>query len=633
MIRAVGRAFAAAVLAAFGGAIGLALLYARAPALHVEFDSTPPKGIIDGVYASETDPGSRRTFAWTGETLTIDIADLDRQVEWLLRIRVRGARAGGAPNPDLLFFVDGAQVETHATAVDYQDIEVRLRPRPAQGGLALRMRSSSTFVPGPTDTRTLGVMLDSLTLSPAGIVIPPRLALARIAVASATVGVAVALLGVTPAATVATAILLSFGLAALVAHGFGPYTDYAHAVVRTVAWTAVVTIALAAIARWKRREAFRNTAKFAIAFTAAAFVLELLALLHPNMPIGDALFQAHRFQEVLAGHYYFTSIAPGNYRFPYAPGLYIVAIPFSAFVRRGLSDMTLLRTIVCATNALCGLLLYNVAGRIRGDRLAGALAVALYHLIPLGFGVVVAGNLTNAFAQSISVAALALMAAPMVRAQKPATLAILTMTLAAAFLSHTSAFAIGSVAATTVALLLWWRGGPAMRSPAAAVLAAAIIAAILAVVVYYAHFLETYQTEFARISSETATAAPDAGGRGIASRLESVPRYLRIYFGFPALALAISGAVSLWRRGARDRSTLTTAGWLVTCGAFLVLGILTPVDMRYYLAAIPAIAVFGAAGATAGWASSANWRALAVVLLAASVYVGVDAWWVTLGPR
>jgi len=46
-----------------------------------------------------------------------------------------------------------------------------------------------------------------------------------------------------------------------------------------------------------------------------------------------------------------------------------------------------------------------------------------------------------------------------------------------------------------------------------------------------------------------------------------------------------------------------------------------------------AIAVFGAAGATASWASSANWRALAVVLLAASVYVGVDAWWVTLGPR
>ena len=36
-----------------------------------------------------------------------------------------------------------------------------------------------------------------------------------------------------------------------------------------------------------------------------------------------------------------------------------------------------------------GLLLYGMAVRVRGDRLAGALAVGLYHLIPLGFGVVV----------------------------------------------------------------------------------------------------------------------------------------------------------------------------------------------------------------------------------------------------
>ena len=141
-------------------------------------------------------------------------------------------------------------------------------------------------------------------------------------------------------------------------------------------------------------------------FTAAAFLLELLVLLHPDMPIGDALFHAHRFQDVLAGRYYFTSVAPGNYQFPYAPGLLVFAIPFAGLVRRGVADMTLLRTIVCSADALAGLLLYAMAVRVRGDWLAGALAVALYHLIPLGFGVVVVGNLTNAFAQSISVAAL-----------------------------------------------------------------------------------------------------------------------------------------------------------------------------------------------------------------------------------
>ncbi len=318
--------------------------------------------------------------------------------------------------------------------------------------------------------------------------------------------------------------------------------------------------------------------------TAAAFLLELLVLLHPDMPIGDTLFHAHRFQDVLGGRYFFTSVAPGNYQFPYAPGLYVFAIPFAGLVRRGVADMTVLRTIVCAADALAGLLLYGMASRMRGDRLAGALAVALYHLIPLGFGVMVAGNQTNAFAQSLSVAALALIASAAVRWEHRAAVVGLTVVLAAAFLSHTGTFAIGSVAAVIIAFLFWWRGGPALRSPAVAVLLAAVAAVVIAVVVYYAHFLETYRTELTRIGGETAAAAPDAGGRGIGDRLASVPRYLNLYFGVPALALATWGVAILWSRGARDRTTLATTGWFLTCGLFLVLGILTPVDMRYYLA-------------------------------------------------
>ncbi len=395
------------------------------------------------------------------------------------------------------------------------------------------MRASSTFVPGPSDPRALGVMLDSLTLAPNRIVLPPRRALTGVALASAALGAAVALLGVTPATAVGTALLLSAALAALVARGFGPYTDFADVVARTTIWTGGVTTLLAAGVARVRGEPFRNTAKFAIAFTAAAFLLELLALLHPDMPIGDALFHAHRFQDVLGGRYYFTSVAPGNYQFPYAPGLYVFAIPFAGLVRRGVADMTVLRTIVCAADALAGLLLYAMAVRVRGDRLSGALAVALYHLIPLGFGVMVVGNLTNAFAQSISVAALALMASAAVRVEHRATVAGLAAVLAAAFLSHTGTFAIGSVAACVIAFLFWWRGGPALRSPAAAVLLAAVAAVVLAVVVYYAHFIDTYRTELARIGGETAAAAPDAGGRGIGDRLASVPRYLQLVLRRP----------------------------------------------------------------------------------------------------
>jgi hypothetical protein len=137
--------------------------------------------------------------------------------------------------------------------------------------------------------------------------------------------------------------------------------------------------------------------------------------------------------------------------------------------------------------------------------------------------------------------------------------------------------------------------------------------------------VDTYRTEFARIGSETATAAPDAGGRGISDRLAAVPRYLNLYFGFPALVLAGWGAAELWRSRARDRATLAATGWLLSCGAFLVLGILTPVDMRYYLAAIPALAVFGATAAAAGWNHGPTQRAIVVVLLAGTIFAALRA--------
>ena len=49
-------------------------------------------------------------------------------------------------------------------------------------------------------------------------------------------------------------------------------------------------------------------------------------------------------------------------------------------------------------------------------------------------------------------------------------------------------------------------------------------------------------------------------------------------------------------RNRRDQLTLATIGWGCACLAFLVLGILTPVDMRYYLTAIPALAVAAGIG-------------------------------------
>ena len=631
MIRGLARAAVTAVLAALAGAAWLALAYGTSPELRVDFEVTPPRNIVRGVYPAERDPDNGRTFVWTGDALTIDLPDVDRQVDWRLQMHVRGARAGGQPNPSLDLFVDGVLVATRQTNVDYETITVAMPRRPAQSGASIVARASSTFVPGPGDRRALGVMIDWLTIAPADTVLPPQAAMTGVAIAAAVAGITFALLGVTAGSAIGAAILLSAALAALVARGFGPYTDYPSVVARTTAWIGLATAGLTMVAAAARRQPFRNTARFAIAFTAAVCLAELLMLLHPDMPIGDALFHAHRFQDVMAGRYYFTSIAPGNYHFPYAPGLYVAAMPFAGLVKRGDADMTLLRVVVCVADALAGLLIYSMAVRIRGDRLAGALGVALYHLLPLGFGVVAVGNLTNAFAQSLAVAALALMASPALRLENRAALAALVLALASSSLSHTSAFAIVSTAAASIALLFWWRGGPALRSPAAAVILAAAASVAVSVAIYYAHFGDTYRSELARIGAETAAAASDAGGRGIGARAASVPRYLHLYFGIPALALAVWGAARLWQRRARDRVTLSAAGWLIACLLFLIVGILTPVDMRYYLAAIPAVAVVAAVGASIAWSSGAEQRAVAAVLLVWTIAGAVRFWWSTLG--
>ncbi len=63
---------------------------------------------------------------------------------------------------------------THAigrASAEFQDIRLTIPARPERRGLTVGLRSSKTFVPGPSDPRPLGVMLDRLSLTPEGVVL------------------------------------------------------------------------------------------------------------------------------------------------------------------------------------------------------------------------------------------------------------------------------------------------------------------------------------------------------------------------------------------------------------------------------------------------------------------------------
>ena len=285
-----------------------------------------------------------------------------------------------------------------------------------------------------------------------------------------------------------------------------------------------------AIAVWLRdrfgSHRLRNTARFAITFTAFAVFLKLLVLLHPNMPLGDALFHAHRFQDVLDGTLYFTSVAPGHYNFPYAPGLYVAAAPFAGLASRGLGNVTLLRVFVIAADALAGLLIYFAVARAWGDRLTAAIAVALHHLIPLGFGIVLGGTLTNVFAQSMSVFALVVLALPWV-SSSDCGVGLLAGALAAA-ITHTGPCDSLDDRVVTAAL----RGAAAPARDLRRCGRTAGVANRRVGRRNYGHFIETAPSWRA---DEAATAAPDAPKhRDRAARC----RDTYLYLGVPNLLLA-----------------------------------------------------------------------------------------------
>jgi hypothetical protein len=643
-MKGVGRAIAAAVLAGLIGAVCAALFYAWHPAIVVEFDRDLPR-TVSGVYPPERDGTSGLTFAWTSADAVIRLPGLDRRVPWTLDVRVRGARATPSDNPYLTVVVDGVNVEQIQTTPDFSDLRLRIPARPDRRGLLIGLKSSDTFVPGPSDPRPLGVMLDRFVLAPEGIVLVPYPALVATSLSSAVMGAAIALVGVTAGSAIGGAVLLSAGIAAVTARGSAPFGAYPTTVLRLSEWIALSLAALSLLVEHRRQRGLRNTARFAAIFSASALLLKLAVLLHPDMPIGDAMFHAHRFESVLAGHYYFTSVAPGGYTFPYPPGLYVFASLFARLVHRGPPDAALLRIVATATDCVFGLLLYWVVVRNWQHRRAGAMAVAIYHLMPLNFSVLTTGNLTNAFAQSVAIGALAMMAAPALATSLAQTL-LLTALMAVAFMSHTGTLAILFVAGVCTSLLFFSVGGRALRSAAWAIAVATAVAAIVSVVVYYGWFVNTYRAEFARIGRETVTAAPAAGGRTIGDRLRFVPYAVGINIGAPVLLFAFLGAAELARQrvpglstvasATADRLTLTLGGWLTSCFAFLVLGILTPVDMRYYLAALPVLAIGAGFGAAWAWEDGGPlhrrvWRLAAAIFLAATISAGFHHWWSVLG--
>lgn len=635
------------------GAIGIVLgvgalvaSYARQSTITFEMDRGAP-GIISGLYNVER--AGDETFAWTHERVTMDLPGLDRRVEWSCVIRMRGGRADPSTLPEVTVSIDGVIAAVHSTRNEYQDVEVTLPPRPQRSGGTLILTASNTFVPGASDRRSLGVMLDRIACNPASdaLVRPPNRALLAAATGGGAFGAAFALVGAPALAVLAAASLLAIAQAAPLGSGVGVFGDYPGRAAWLAAWIALLLVVSVRAVEWARGRPLTAAARAVSAVAAAVLYLKLLALLHPaKLPI-DIIFHAHRLQWVLDGRFYFTQPMPSGVRFPYAIGLYVFAAPWTLLT----SDYALLlRIVVCAAEALGAVLAYLLISRVWHDRGAGVLAATLFHLVPRTYGILGSANMTNGFGQSVAFVVLsAAVLWPLGRGRwREAT--GLTVITAFALLSHISVFTTLGVILGSLALLYWWRGGPELRRPAVVILGSLVVAGVVSIAVYYGHFGDAYRSaarvSAASASGETAGAGAVGGtapgpsrtpGATLTTKVTEAGRLTVEAIGWPMLLLAIAGVVPFWQRGVHDRLSMAVAALGMTFAAFAVAVVLAPVERsfqryaaefltRITLATYPAAVMLAGLGAAAIWRTGWTGRIVSAALLIAAVDVGIELW-------
>ena len=642
MIGGIVRATIAALIGAVAGAVALAVAYAWHPALTLEMDRPLPRKMVSGLYPVER--GGETTFAWTSRRTDFRLAEVSRASGWTCTITLRGGRSDPATQPVVDVAIDGITVASATATNDFVDMHAAAAARPGSHGLIVSVSSSSTIVPGPTDPRELGVQLDRLVCRPdAVLAVPPVAAVRNAALSIAVFGAAAVLAGTTLGVAVVVAGTLALVQAFPLSSGPAPYAGFAGTAAWFALWLAGLSLAISKVMERWRGESLHGSARFVLLFSAAALYVKLLGLLHPSKLLVDAVFHAHRLEWVLDGRYFFTQPMPGGVSFPYAIGLYVFAAPWSALTN---DYVTLLRVIVCAAEVVAGLLLYPLVVRAWGDRIAAAIAVVLFNVVPLPYGLVGNANLTNAFGQSAALATLLVASLIVLRSRGLAALIGLFALCSLAFLSHVSTFALLVVTLGALAFFYRWRGGPVLHRTAWSIFGVSVLAAVFAILVYYGHFGEVYRTAL-RVRANPASAQLSADPASLSSSTARValPLHTRVAnaltfavaaIGWPILVLAGVGLWRLWVRGMRDRGAFVVAAWGVAGVAFFVVAVMR-VDApfqryaaeffgRVLFATYPAAVLLAASGAAWAWRAGVVLRMASAVLLIFAVILGMQHW-------
>ncbi len=582
--------------------------------------------VPSGFYHAEFDPEGERHFSWTGLRRSCGSPRLDRSRPHRLTLAVGASRPAGVALPAVRLAIDGVLTTTTQPIGDRQAITVDV-PARSGAGATVTIDVPQTFVPGGDDTRTLGIVVDDVTLEAlSGAVRPANRVVAQAALAVMLAAAGLLLCGVRVRAAAIASAVVAAAFAWLLTTDAAFVGDYVDRLLRIGAGAAACGALVGLLASKWRPSAYPEWPVAAVILLAAT-VVKLAVFGHPLAQVGDAMFQVHRAQEVHAGRYFFTSITPKPFfEFPYPVALYVFAQPVWHYFRTELDLAFLLRGITLAADALVGLGLYFAARRQWASGRMALYCALLWTVARAPLESVTYANLTNAFGQAVFGIA---MGGVSWLAAGPAAVFALILTcacLVVAFLSHFSTISIGlpTLGAAAAALLAF--GKDHGRRAAGWVLVLTLAAGGVSYGVYYSRFNPVYRQTLSRLLE--GQQAPVESSKLVASPAVKLQRWWTSTgddYGRPGVpmmaAAAIGAALLVWRRR-REGLTVVLLSWMAVWLGLTALGIFSPVSMRMNLAAAPALAALAAYAL----GSVSSWSWIGAVLAAVAVApIGWDA--------
>jgi hypothetical protein len=442
-----------------------------------------------------------------------------------------------------------------------------------------------------SDGRLLGTQLRRITFTPLDHSLLPGVSLLLLFVLPA---VALALLarvsGCGPGASLSLT-AASIGLAGLLLMHCGVlHSAYAVQVVGALVVGGVVGLALAkALAR-----RLPSVGPFAFAAALAAAFVQLVLAPSSIMVASDVVLQAHILEHVARGDLFPTSVTQHAvpFRIPYGVSFFALLAPLQ---RLGLDAVSLVRWGAGIAGFFAALALFVMLAP-RSPRLAAGTVIGL-QLLPGTFLPYSQGNLPNVFGQALTTIFFAWWAG-----SAPVGWAVGAILFALAGIGHLSAALVLAVFALFLAVVgradareARWRRGVALAVGAGAV------------ALYYAAFTRLIARQVPRLLE----GAGQGAGHGPATAFESLLKGVaQEWLGVPALLLALIG----WWSFKDDRLARAIKAFVLAGAALMLVGLVSPVEVRYLYALTTPIAILAAVGAERLWSLGLPARLSLIVL-------------------